>query len=124
MPLLRAPLRPREPVGAQALAELGRELYAERNPAAIFVRRGPLRLGRRDGSPCVEIDLPTARPEDLDVWIRGDDLCVGVREVERRISLPASFAGLPIAGADWVEGVLAVRFAARPGSADPLDDVP
>lgn len=122
VPLLHAPLWAREPIGAEALARLGRELYGERDPAARLVRRCPLRVLHRDGAPCLEIDLPTTCPDDVDVWIRGDDLCVGVRDVERRLSLPASFAGLPIARADWSEGVLAVRFAPRPGTAEALDE--
>lgn len=116
VPLLRAPLRPREPIGPEALLALGRELYGERDPAALFLRRRPVRLARRDGAAWMEIDLPSARAQDVDVWIRGDDLCVGVCDVERCISLPESFAGLRIARTDWADGVLSVHFA-PPGSA-------
>jgi arsenite/tail-anchored protein-transporting ATPase len=116
VPHLHAPLRPTEVRGSAALAELGRELYRERDPAALFVRRRPIRFERRNGSTHLEIDLPSARADEVDVWIRGADLYVGVRDFERRFSLPDSIAGLPIAATGWRDGVLEVRFA--PSAAD------
>ena len=59
----------------------------------------------------LEIDLPNANADEVDVWLRGDDLFVSVRDCERRIALPSSVGGLPIAGTRWRDGVLEVRFA-------------
>jgi len=111
VPRLHAPLRPTEVRGVAALAALGRELYGDRDPAEVFVKRRPLRLARCDGVAQLEIDLPSADPDEVDVWIRGDELFVGVRDFERRIALPASVAGLPIAESRWRDGVLEIRFA-------------
>ena len=96
-----------------ALAALGREVYGERDPAELFVRRRPVRLAKRDGATLLEIDLPSARADEVDVWIRGDDLFVCVRDFERRFALPGSLGGLPIADTRWRDGVLEVRFAPR-----------
>jgi arsenite-transporting ATPase len=115
VPQLFAPLRPSEVRGVDALGALGREVYRERDPAALFVRRRPVRLGRRDGAPLLEIDLPSARAEEVDVWLRGDDLFVAVRDFERRFALPRSVGGLPIADTRWRDGVLEVQFA-RPAA--------
>lgn len=117
VPRLVAPLRPGELRGAAALAELGRELYAGRDPAERLVRRRPVRIERRDGAPVLAIDLASAREGEVDAWIRGADLWVGVRDFERRFALPASLAGLAIADTGWRDGVFEVRFAARgPGA--------
>jgi arsenite-transporting ATPase len=116
VPLLRAPLHSSELRGEAALRELARELYGERDPAELFVRRRPLRLAKRGGRTVLALDLPTARPDEVDVWVRGDELWIGVRDFERRIALPASVAGLAVAQTQLREGVLEVSFEAQPAS--------
>src|SRR5262249_22603855 len=111
VPQLFAPPHPSEVRGESALAALGREVYREREPAELFVRRRAVRLGKRDGGAVREVDLPSARADEVDVWLRGDDLFVSVRDFERRFSLPGSVGGLPIAETRWRDGVLEVRFA-------------
>jgi arsenite-transporting ATPase len=110
--ILKAPLRPREPIGVDALRALGEELYGERDPADAFVQRRPIRLERRDGQTRLAIDLPTACSDEIDVVVRGDELLVGVRDVERRIALPASLAGRAVTATEHVDGVLEITFAA------------
>jgi len=116
VPLLRAPLRPSELRGESALRELAREVYGARDPAELFVRRRPLRLAKRGGRTVLALDLPTARQDEVDVWVRGDELWIGVRDFERRIALPASVAGLSVAETRLTEGVLEVSFEAQPAS--------
>jgi arsenite-transporting ATPase len=116
VPLLRAPLHPGELVGVEALSALGRELYGDRDPAACYVERRPLRLDKRAGRTVLALDLPTVRREEVDVLVRGDALFVSVCDLERRVALPASLAGLPIACAELVGGVLEVEFE-RPAAA-------
>jgi arsenite-transporting ATPase len=111
VPKLFAPLHPSEVRGVESLAQLGREVYGARDPAELFVRRRPVRLTRRDGAATLEIDMPSARADEVDVWVRGHDLFVSVRDFERRFALPGSIGGLPIAGTRWRDGVLEVRFA-------------
>lgn len=110
VPLLHAPLRRGELQGADALRALGRELYGERDPAACYVQRRPLRLEKRDGRTVLFLDLPTLEREEVDVLVRGDDLWIAVCDVERRVSLPASLAGRPVASAELRKGVLEVEF--------------
>jgi arsenite-transporting ATPase len=111
VPQLHAPLQPSEVRGVDALRELGSVVYGARDPAQLFVKRRPVRLARRAGAALLEIDLPNARADEVDVWLRGDDLYVSVRDFERRFALPGSIGGLPIAGTRWRDGVLEVRFA-------------
>ncbi len=116
LPILRAPLFPSELRGESALRELARAVYGERDPAELFVRRRPLRLAKRDGRTVLSLDLPTAQPDEIDVWVRGDELWVGVRDFERRIALPASVAGLAVAETRLREGVLEVAFESAPAA--------
>jgi arsenite-transporting ATPase len=119
VPLLLAPLQRGELAGVDALAALGRELYGERDPAARFVERRPLRLDKRDGRTVLSVDLPTVASDEVDVLVRGDELWVSVRDCERRVSLPASLAGLPVASAEHRDGVLQIAFAGAVGGASP-----
>jgi len=110
VPLLRAPLHRGELIGVDALRGLGRELYGDRDPAGCYVRRRPMRLDKRDGRTVLALDLPTVGRDEVDVLVRGDELWVAVRDFERRVSLPGSVAGLNVASAELVDGVLEVEF--------------
>jgi arsenite-transporting ATPase len=110
VPQLRAALRSRELDGLESLRALGRELYAERDPAEIFVQRRPIRLDKQGGKTRLSIDLPTARPDELEVASLGNELLVSVRDCQRRIALPASLAGLELASAQLTSGVLEITF--------------
>jgi arsenite-transporting ATPase len=58
----------------------------------------------------MEIDLVHASTDELDLAVHGDQLLVRVRDARRRIALPDSVAGRPIATAKLNEGVLEVVF--------------
>jgi len=115
VPILQAPLYQREPLGVDALRALAREVYGDRDPAERLSRRRPIRLEKRDGRTLLAIDLPTACSDEIDVSVHGDELCVGVRDVERRIALPDSVAGSAIASAQWAAGVLEIAFEPASG---------
>jgi arsenite-transporting ATPase len=110
VPILRAPLRPHEVIGADALRRLADELYGERDPAALFTRARPIRLHKRGGRAVLEIDLPHARKEELSLAAHGERLLVRVRDAERVITLPGSLAGRAVASAQLRDGVLEVVF--------------
>ena len=112
IPRFVAPLHPRELRGADALAALAREVYGERDPAELFARGRPIRLGKRGARTPLEIDLPNVSKEELEVASRGSELVVRVRDARRFVSLPASVAGRPVRGARLEAGVLEVEFEA------------
>ena len=106
----QAPLHPSEPIGIDALRGLAKEVYGERDPAQRFSFGRPIRLDRRDGRTRLEIDLPHATKDEIDVVAHGDELWVGVRDAQRRIALPASVAGRAVAAARLEGGVLEIIF--------------
>jgi len=110
VPRFHAPLRPREVLGTQDLAAMGRELFAGSDPARLLVSSRPLRLRRDEGRTVLEIDLPGATAADLEVVRSGTELFVGLRDARRRVALPASLAGLEPGEARLVKGVLEVEF--------------
>jgi arsenite-transporting ATPase len=110
IPQFRAPLYPRELRGIEDLARLGRDVFGDRDPAAVFTHSRPIRLRKRAGRTCLEVDLPGISKQEIDVVTRGSDLIVQVRNASRWIALPASVAGRPIRRARLHDGVLEVEF--------------
>jgi len=111
LPILTAPLLPREPIGEAALRGLAAALYAGRDPARRFAEAHPLRLAKRDAHTVLAIDLPGVAREEVDVTACGDDLIVSVRDALRRIALPDSLSGRAIRAARLEGGVLEIEFA-------------
>lgn len=116
VPLYRAPLRPREPIGVKALAELADEMFGERDPAALFTRSRPIRLSKRGTRTVMEIDLPNVSHEEVsreevEVSASGAELYIRYRDGRRHIALPASLAGRGVETARVADGVLEVVFA-------------
>jgi len=114
MPRFEAPLLPREPIGADALRALGLQLYAEQDPAQLLCRTRPIRLEQRGKRTVLEIDLPHAKREEVDVVVHGADLLISVRDAQRLVSLPASVAGRELDEVRLVDGVLELAFAPVP----------
>lgn len=110
VPIFHAPLHSSEPVGIDALRGLAKLVYGDRDPAQRFTCARPIRLDRRDGRTRLEIDLPHATRDEVDVLVHGDELWVSVRDARRRVALPASVAGRAVAAARLERGVLEVVF--------------
>ncbi len=111
IPILHAPLHPTELRGTEALATFGEQIYGAEDPARLFTRERPVRLVKRGGGTVLEIDLPGASKEDIDLRTRGSELWIRFRDAERLVALPGSVAGRAIAGTRFDAGVLHVRFA-------------
>ena len=111
VPLFRAPLLPREPIGVDALRALARSTFGELDPARVLARGRPIRLEKDGAGTRLLVDLPGAEARDVEVVGRGDEVLVRVRDAHRRIALPASVAGRAIESVRLADGVLAIDFA-------------
>ena len=96
-------MRERGPCGSVVWRRLRRRLVAGHGGRAVQT------LGEA-GQTLLEIELPNASLEEVDVVARGDELLVRVRDAHRRIALPASVAGRPVAGVRLAKQVLEVAF--------------
>jgi arsenite-transporting ATPase len=112
VPILRAPLQSAEPVGVDALRTLSERLFGQHDPAMLHTRARPIRLRKRAHRTWMEIDLPGASKEEVDVLVVGSDLHVRVRDARRRIALPASLEGREIESVRLTDGVLELAFSA------------
>jgi arsenite-transporting ATPase len=113
VPQFTAALQGCEPIGVDALRALAGELFGDRDPAQHFSRSRPIRLVKNGAATVLEVDLPNATPGDVDVAAHGAELLIRVRDFQRRISLPDSLNGVPVAGVELASGVLSVAFSAK-----------
>jgi arsenite-transporting ATPase len=119
LPIHVVPYLPAEPVGKDALAEVGAALYGTADPFAAPTAPPPLRLAADE----LTLDLPGAERGDVDLARKGDELIITTGPYRRILALPSSLARRKISGAVLRDGVLRVRFTseAKPDEANVTD---
>jgi arsenite-transporting ATPase len=116
----------REPVGAQALLELGTAMYGSvgaQAVAGLLAEPGHvdrLKVERAGSQFVLVLQLPLAARRDLDLARRGDDLVVTVAGFRRVIALPSALRRCRVVGASLRDGLLRVRFEPDPSLWRPL----
>jgi len=119
LPIYRAPYQPGEPVGPDALAEFGTQIYGDGDPFADADAPEPLRIRRGAGDDYeLDLALPGVRRGQVDLVRSGDDLIITVGAYRRVLALPAALARRTVAGATLRESRLRVSFQSPP------EDVP
>jgi arsenite-transporting ATPase len=113
LPVHVIPYLPAEPVGKEALAEVGASIYGEHDPFAVPDVAPPLRLSADE----LTLALPGADHADIDLARKGDELIVTAGPYRRILALPAALARRKISSAALREGVLRVRFSSGSESA-------
>jgi len=114
LPILRAELAPGELIGVVALAELGRTLYGDLDPAAVLHEGTPLRIVADGADLQLQVDLPFADRGELDLARRDDELLVRVGPYRRAVMLPDSLRHRTVVAARLADGMLEVTFAGSP----------
>ena len=113
LPVAELPYRPAEPVGVDALREVGSALYGE------LPGTDPAPRGRADELLRVETDadeyvlrlaLPLARRGSVDAVRAGDDLVVTVGGNRRVLTLPSMLRRCEVVGGEFDGSALRVRF--------------
>jgi arsenite-transporting ATPase len=110
LPVLKAALAGDELVGLDALRDFAAELYGEDDPAAKRHAGAPLRARKLRGKHVLELDLPFADRDDLELGRRADELLVRVGPYRRAVVLPDSLRRRPVEGATLKRGRLTITF--------------
>jgi len=69
-----------------------------------------VKISGSDGHYRLSLALPFTDKGDLDVWLRGEELVIKVRDQRRNLFLPRALAGLRLLGATFADGQLTVEF--------------
>ncbi|MEW6264622.1 MAG: TRC40/GET3/ArsA family transport-energizing ATPase [Thermodesulfobacteriota bacterium] len=101
LPLLTARLWDREIVGLELLADLGREIYRDRDPAEVLHRERAIRITPQDGRYILGLPVPFAGRDELETWVHGDELVIKYKNFRRNIVLPRALSNLKLLGAEF-----------------------
>jgi len=113
VPVLRLRLFDDEMVGEERLRALGEELYGESDPVTSYVGKRPFRVVESEDEVRLELSLPLAGSEDIDVMRDGHEVYVTVGPYRRSFVLPDSLQRREIARAKLSDGVLTIEFVER-----------
>ncbi len=110
LPILTLPLFPDETVGPEALTTMAERLYGDRDPAAVFSRRQPVRIEPTASGYHLIADLKFGTKGDFRLTRRGDELVIDVGSVRRNLLLPRALARLETRRAQFEDGILTIEF--------------
>ncbi|MFQ5894007.1 MAG: ArsA family ATPase, partial [Nitrospinota bacterium] len=110
LPILTGRLFQREIVGLKQLERLGRDVFGRQDPTEAFTSRAPIELGQDDGAHFLRIHLPGCDPENLEMWVRGEELIIQTGSFKRHILLPRTYAGRQLTEAAYRDDHLTVHF--------------
>ena len=110
LPVWQTGYASREPVGAEALADLARATYGASDPVAVPDVPAALEVVPRGDEVEVRLALPFATGGEVGLARHGSDLVVTVGSYRRVLALPAMLSRHTVTGAHLDAGHLAVRF--------------
>ena len=113
IPILHVPLFPREIVGVDLLSEAAVEVFGGDDPTAIYHTEKPFEIDKKNGEYRLTILLPFAEKENIELWVRGDDLILRVNNVKRSIGLPRALTGREVKRAKLEDGRFEITFKER-----------
>ena len=94
--LRRAPLFQQEMVGLPALSTFAHAVYGDEDPTRPFTEGTPLRFTEKDGGYELQVRLPGIERGELDLWVRGEELVLQVKNFRRHLLLPRRLEGLTV----------------------------
>jgi len=110
VPVYKACLKEQEVYGIPLLSEMAKEIYDGKDPSRIFFKEKPMEIARKAEGYEVRLKLPFAAKENLDVWVRGDELTITYKNYKRNILLPKSLANLDLKDAKFKGPILLLQF--------------
>ncbi|HEX8024697.1 MAG TPA: ArsA family ATPase [Candidatus Limnocylindrales bacterium] len=116
VPVRSVPLFDREMIGPTNLVAIGDALFPEGDPTDFFYRGRPYRVVSEGGHFVLEVALPFASREDVQLTRNSDEILLQVGGWRRTLMLPRALVEAPTVGAKMTDGVLRVEFDTRQGS--------
>ncbi len=113
LPIMTCKLWDREVVGTPMLARVGREIYGNDDPTRIYYRGRAVKIVEKDGQYELLFHLPTARKEEMEIFIHGDELIIKFRNFRRNLVLPRKLVSGKMLEASFNEQTLSIRFGSQ-----------
>jgi len=116
LPSIPIHMADREPVGVEALRRLGQVVYAGADPIGTGTPPETIRLDLSGRAPTIEVDIPHAESDDVQVHRRGDELSIGVGPYRSNLCLPEGLRRRSVRSAAMHDGTLRICFDGGTGS--------
>ena len=110
LPVLQVPHLGQEVFGLDLLEQIGADLYADRDPAAVYHSEPSYKVENAGDDYTVSLRVPGAAPGDVEAEQFGDDLVVQIANQRRNVTLPAFLAYYRLQGATVEDGWLRAHF--------------
>ena len=110
LPVFTSPYRSTEPVGPDELADLGSEIYRDRDPLEMSEAVPFMRVEREGDGFVLSLALPLIEETELDLARIDDELVITVNDSRRVLSLPSALRRCAITRAKAQANELRVHF--------------
>ena len=110
VPVLKARLRDQELSSTASLLELAADVYGDLDASEVLFSDDPLTIVREGDDYVLNLKLPFASRDELELSVKNDELFLKVGPYRRTIMLPKSLASRSIDGARLDEDRLRVTF--------------
>lgn len=118
VPVWRLDLFQDEVLGAKDLQRLGRQLYGEKDPAAIYYGESAYQFKKVRGNYQLRIRLPFVTGDEIQLHQRSNELIIRIGGFKRHLQLPQRMAHAEPLGARVVDGNLLVTFGGKDGQGE------
>ncbi len=110
LPIFHVKFFEREISGAGDLSLVADDTYGESDPAKILYRGKPMQIKQKGKDYNLSLKLPFMDKENLDMWVRGDELILQVDNFKRNIFLPRTLVDKKIKNAEFLGNTLHITF--------------
>lgn len=116
LPILTAHWAESEMIGLNRLRSLADTLFEDRDPGEVFFVGNTQEIVEDGDEFVLNLPLPYVELDKINLTKRADELYISIGNFKRELLLPAALTHRPASGADFVDGVLQIRFPPAPTS--------
>ena len=110
LPIFKVHLFHREMVGREMLQQMADEIFEDKDPSTIFFKKRSMTVQKVNNDYLLTIPLPHSDKKDLDLWVRGDELIITMKNYRRNLLLPRTISALPLKEARFEGDELKIIF--------------
>lgn len=116
LPLLHVPMLPDELMGQEALRRVAEILYAERDPAGVYIQERPFQVtsDAKEKRAIIRLKAPFLEKEQVQLLNRGGILVVEASSWRRIFTLPETLLDYEPTGAEFKDDHLSIFLEAPP----------
>lgn len=113
LPIFHVPMMEMEVLGLPMLERIGEAAFADCDAAEVLYLGKIQGIRKEEDAYFLDLELPFVQKEDLQLSEKGDELTIQAGPYKRKVLLPRSLQGRPIAGARFTGQKLSIRFGEK-----------